>query len=137
MLTGLSCSKMDDFPGSYSKMLLGSARYLRVSTFVLGGPHWFLVQQTTSKQTTNEVRRFRVLLHLPKLELPHGIIMPVFVLMTDVIKIYSRYILSPVIIILTTKKQNYLVYWKRRHTYIDLTILNTLEENGKYCISTK
>lgn len=38
-LTGLSCSKMEDFPGSYSKILLGSARYFRVSTFLLGGPH--------------------------------------------------------------------------------------------------
>lgn len=50
ILTGLSCSKMDDFPGSYSKMLLGSARYLRVSTLVLGGPHWFLEQQTSKPQ---------------------------------------------------------------------------------------
>lgn len=33
---------MEDFPGSYSKMLRGSARYLRVSTLRSGGPHSFL-----------------------------------------------------------------------------------------------
>lgn len=32
----------DDFPGSYSKMLLGSARYFLVSTFLSGGSHSFL-----------------------------------------------------------------------------------------------
>lgn len=41
-LTGLSCSRMEDLPGSYSKMLRGSARYLRVSTLRSGGPHSFL-----------------------------------------------------------------------------------------------
>lgn len=46
ILTGLSCSKIEDFPGSYSKILLGSARYFLVSTFLSGGPHSFLAQQT-------------------------------------------------------------------------------------------
>lgn len=47
ILTGLSCSKMEDFPGSYSNILLGSARYFLVSTFLSGGPHSFLAQQNT------------------------------------------------------------------------------------------
>ena len=42
ILTGLSCANMEDFPGSYSNMLLGSALYFLVSTFLSGGPHWFL-----------------------------------------------------------------------------------------------
>lgn len=55
VLTGLSCSKIDDFPGSYSKILLGSARYFLVSTFLLGGPHSFLVEDSTmlKKQPAN------------------------------------------------------------------------------------
>lgn len=46
-LTGLSCSKIEDFPGSYSNILLGSARYFLVSTFLSGGPHSFLPQWNT------------------------------------------------------------------------------------------
>lgn len=46
-LTGLSCSKIEDFPGSYSNILLGSARYFLVSTFLSGGPHSFLAQENT------------------------------------------------------------------------------------------
>lgn len=46
-LTGLSCSKIEDFPGSYSKILLGSARYFLVSTFLSGGPHSFLPGSNT------------------------------------------------------------------------------------------
>lgn len=34
---GLSCCKIDDFPGSYSKILLGSDRNFLVSTFLSGG----------------------------------------------------------------------------------------------------
>lgn len=37
VLTGLSCCRMDDFPGSYSKILLGSDRNFLVSTFLSGG----------------------------------------------------------------------------------------------------
>lgn len=40
--TVLSSFSTDDFPGSYSKMLLGSARYFLVSTFLSGGSHSFL-----------------------------------------------------------------------------------------------
>lgn len=40
--TVLSSLSTDDFPGSYSKMLLGSARYFLVSTFLSGGSHSFL-----------------------------------------------------------------------------------------------
>lgn len=41
-LTVLSRFSTDDFPGSYSKMLLGSARYFLVSTFLSRGSHSFL-----------------------------------------------------------------------------------------------
>lgn len=37
MVTGLSCCRMEDFPGSYSKILLGSERNFLVSTFLSGG----------------------------------------------------------------------------------------------------
>lgn len=40
--TGLSSFSTEDFPGSYSNMLLGSARYFLVSTFLSGGSHSFL-----------------------------------------------------------------------------------------------
>lgn len=42
MRTALSSFSTDDFPGSYSKMLLGSARYFLVSTFLSGGSQSFL-----------------------------------------------------------------------------------------------
>jgi len=42
--TVLSSFSTDDFPGSYSKMLLGSARYFLVSTFLSGGSHSFLLE---------------------------------------------------------------------------------------------
>lgn len=56
-LTGLSCSKIEDFPGSYSKILLGSARYFLVSTFLSGGPHSFLPGSNTHISMKEEICR--------------------------------------------------------------------------------